>query len=115
MEAISRAIGAISANWDGLRPQLLLERVTVYDAAQLTTTVGATGSGVSGTVLMPGDACELRGNPLSAGRPAEQVAHKNVTNDTNREWDARLALCDTGSRTTRHSGQLIPVMDRSCA
>jgi len=26
-------IGRISANWDGLRPQLVLEQVTVYDAA----------------------------------------------------------------------------------
>src|SRR5262245_65887625 len=26
-------IGAISANWDGLRPQLVLEHVTIYDTA----------------------------------------------------------------------------------
>jgi uncharacterized protein (TIGR02099 family) len=38
-QAVSRAvkqritIGGISANWDGMRPQLMLENVTVYDAA----------------------------------------------------------------------------------
>ena len=64
-------IGAISANWDGLRPQLVLEQVTVYDLAGRPALELARVDNTLSWLSVP--ARELRFHALDIYRPTLNV------------------------------------------